>query len=223
MHHGIGHITGYHPSPGHQAWDLPLLPPTLTPDIRHGDLLPPAIDICWSSLETCSNLFTWGPTPHWYWHLVVATETPTVGKRAVHILLECCLIYVFLWEIKLEKAAAFLPPVNEVAGRSCFYCTCWPILANIFRRIGFGFCRSYALQYVIRMHTTLTFEAIFQLMFNAIAHVNHLIQYYRRPLRKSCSTICRLRYSIYLSYINFFFVFKTFVFFRFRIKWQKFA
>ena len=51
--------------------------------------------IWWSSLETCSNLFTWGSTPpNWYWHLVVATETCTVGKRAVPILLGCCLVII---------------------------------------------------------------------------------------------------------------------------------
>ena len=54
---------------------------------------PLATGIWWSSLETCSNLFTWGPTFNWYWHLVAATETRTVGKRAVRLLLECFLVY----------------------------------------------------------------------------------------------------------------------------------
>ena len=42
----------------------------------------------------CSNLLTWGPTPtpHLNWHLVVATETCTVGKQVVRILLECFLV-----------------------------------------------------------------------------------------------------------------------------------
>ena len=44
----------------------------------------------WRPVQTCSleNL----PTP-WYWHLVVATETHTVGKQAVCILLECFLSF----------------------------------------------------------------------------------------------------------------------------------
>ena len=29
---------------------------------------------------------------HWYWHLVVATESPTFGTQTVRILLECCLV-----------------------------------------------------------------------------------------------------------------------------------
>ena len=62
-------------------WDTGLLPPDKT---WH---LPPATDICRSSLET---LFTW--VPYWYWLLVVVTETRAVGKRAVHILLECILV-----------------------------------------------------------------------------------------------------------------------------------
>ena len=53
----------------HETWDLTPLPP----DTRHGTYpLPspfprptpfPVTDISWSSLETCSNLVTWGPTP----------------------------------------------------------------------------------------------------------------------------------------------------------------
>ena len=55
-----------------RTWDLDILPPS---------------DIWWSSPETCSNLFTWGPTPPPpYCHLVVVT------RRAVHILLEWCLV-----------------------------------------------------------------------------------------------------------------------------------
>ena len=38
-------------------------------------------------VQTCS----FADTPNWYWHLV-ATETHTVGKQAVHILLECFLL-----------------------------------------------------------------------------------------------------------------------------------
>ena len=40
---------------GHQTWPTPALDPALAP--------PPSSDIRWQSLETCSNLFTWGPTP----------------------------------------------------------------------------------------------------------------------------------------------------------------
>ena len=42
-------------------------------------------------LPQTSNLGSY--TPKQYWYLVVATETPTVGKRrAVCYLLECCLV-----------------------------------------------------------------------------------------------------------------------------------
>ena len=39
-----------------------------------------------------------GPIPsrHWYWHLVVATKSPTVGKRLARILLECFLVTHYL-------------------------------------------------------------------------------------------------------------------------------
>ena len=62
-------------------WNSLYIPPPL--DIRHGT--PPASDIWWPSLETCSDLFTSGPLPNQYWHLV-ATEAHTVCKRAgVHL------------------------------------------------------------------------------------------------------------------------------------------
>ena len=68
--------------PWHQIW---------------GPTPPPITDIWWTSLETCSNLFTWGssPTPpsNCYWHLVVATETLMVAKRSASILLECCRVF----------------------------------------------------------------------------------------------------------------------------------
>ena len=62
MHHGISHMVGYprppldirpgiYPSSGHQTW---------APTPSH---FPPlATDIWQSSMETCSNFFTWGPT-----------------------------------------------------------------------------------------------------------------------------------------------------------------
>ena len=46
------------PHPRHQTWDLHSPPPP-TPDMGP---LPLATDIWWSSLEACSNLFTWGPS-----------------------------------------------------------------------------------------------------------------------------------------------------------------
>ena len=52
---------------------------------------PLATDIWWSTLETCSNLFTWGPFRKG--HLVVATEAHMVCKQAVCILLECFLVF----------------------------------------------------------------------------------------------------------------------------------
>ena len=76
---GVGFLM---PHPGHQTWG-----PTLTSDMW------------WWSLETCSNLFIWGPTPtsptpspHKQ-HLVVATETEArmVSKLVAYIILECFL------------------------------------------------------------------------------------------------------------------------------------
>ena len=65
--------------------------------IRHGTPAAPwshtpASDIQCPSLETCSNLFTWGH-PHQYSHLVAKVHM--VGNQAVRILLECFL--VTLW------------------------------------------------------------------------------------------------------------------------------
>ena len=71
-----------HVTPRHQTQDLP-------PSYHTWDL-----PLCYWHLAVtgCSNLFSWGPTPQ-YGHLVLATETRTVGKRAVRILLECCRTY----------------------------------------------------------------------------------------------------------------------------------
>ena len=70
---------------------------TTPPDMWSEGTLCPTTYIWWSSLKAYSNMLIWGPTPcppprHWYWHLVVATEIHTVGRQAVHILLECCLV-----------------------------------------------------------------------------------------------------------------------------------
>ena len=48
-------------------------------------------------LETCPNLFTWGPTPNRYWQLVTVTETRTTCTRAVRILLQCCLVLIITY------------------------------------------------------------------------------------------------------------------------------
>ena len=50
----------------HQNWDS-----RGPPSIWHGPpCLSPASDIWWPLLETCSNVFIWGPIPpHQYWHL----------------------------------------------------------------------------------------------------------------------------------------------------------
>ena len=84
MLHGIGNMVGY---------PLPYLRYSTPPRILYP---------WWLLLETCLNLFTWGPTPspQWYWHLVVATKTDTFGKRAVRILLECCLMILFYFVLR---------------------------------------------------------------------------------------------------------------------------
>ena len=55
---------------------------------------PSTSDTRWPQLETCLNLFTWGPH-HWCWNLV-ATEACMVGKRAVRTLLECFLVILII-------------------------------------------------------------------------------------------------------------------------------
>ena len=52
---GGPHMTITHDTSGHGYPST--LPLPQIPDMR------PATDIWWSSLKTCSNLFTWGPTP----------------------------------------------------------------------------------------------------------------------------------------------------------------
>ena len=51
-------------------------------------------------------LHTYPPPPHQYWHLVVATETHEVGKRAVRVLLEYCLFtrcaFVQYFEVNID-------------------------------------------------------------------------------------------------------------------------
>ena len=76
------------------ALDLTVQPPGLSASSppRYHTWEPPAppllIDIWWPSLETCSNLSTWGPTLlRQYWHLLA--EASMLRKRVVHILLEC--------------------------------------------------------------------------------------------------------------------------------------
>ena len=78
------------PNPRHQTWPSPAMGNIL--DIIH--VTPLALlhttDIWWPSLETFSNLSTWG-LPRWYWHLV-AFEARTVCKRVVR---NAFLHYVF--------------------------------------------------------------------------------------------------------------------------------
>ena len=66
-------------------------------------------------LETCSNLFTWGP--HWYWHLV-PTEAHTVGKQAICILLECFLVS---WVIIIADSNPLPLPLPQSLQTNKFY------------------------------------------------------------------------------------------------------
>ena len=78
MHHGISHMLGV-PSPM---------------DIKPVDL-PPASNIWWCSLETCSNLFIWGPTTLGVTSGGGHRNWSTYGsKQAVRILLECFLVWI---------------------------------------------------------------------------------------------------------------------------------
>ena len=97
--HPLSHTPDMRPTPlaDTRHGTYPLLLPW-TPDMRptpfHSSLLLTSAQL---SLEICSNLFTWGAIHRQYWHLVVATETHTLGKRAVPILLECILLDLLLF------------------------------------------------------------------------------------------------------------------------------
>ena len=54
-----------------------------------GQTLPPDSGIWWSSLETCSNLFTWGDALSTSTDIYWPPKTRKVGKWVVRILLEC--------------------------------------------------------------------------------------------------------------------------------------
>ena len=82
---------GPHPQIPYQTWDLP--PPPLLTSGGHR----------WRPVQTCSlenQHLPYPPNPHRYWDLVMATATRTVGKRAVRILLECCVVAT---EFALQK------------------------------------------------------------------------------------------------------------------------
>ena len=78
----IGHTNTPYPlpplSPPWQTWGLPSSPLLLLTSGSH----------YWRPVQTCSLEDL--PSPHWYSHLVVATE------RAVRILLECCLFFCLI-------------------------------------------------------------------------------------------------------------------------------
>ena len=72
-----------------RTWDFgypPLQPPDMGPAATGGHH--------WRPVQTCSLEDSHRP---WYRHLVVTTETRTVGDRAIRILLECCLLEMDLW------------------------------------------------------------------------------------------------------------------------------
>ena len=56
---------------------------------------PPASDIWWPRPETYTNLFTW--VPSWCWSM--ATETCMVSEGVVHTLPECFLV-LYTWDTK---------------------------------------------------------------------------------------------------------------------------
>ena len=53
------------------------------------------------------HLRTYPSPTHQHWHLVVATETHTVGERAVCILLECCLVNVEVFMSQCDISIIF--------------------------------------------------------------------------------------------------------------------
>ena len=100
----------------------------LTWDMRSQPLLAPApysSDIWCQSLMTCSNLFTWGPTPTppGLISCGMAPETRMVGKRAVRILLEC--LFVNIYHHNFSQIGALLlrlPVIWIVQNDSLYLC-----------------------------------------------------------------------------------------------------
>ena len=101
----------------HDAMNLTVQSPTgpRSLDIRPGtpspSTLPPATDIWWSILETCSNCSLEEPPPRKQ-NLVVATEVRTVCKQVVRILLECFLVTVYCHRIWLKSVEISLSVVQ---------------------------------------------------------------------------------------------------------------
>ena len=77
-HDALGH--GYPLDTRHGTYPPPLPLPSL--------LLPTSDGHHRGPVQTCSLK----DLPPWFWHLVVAIKTHTVGKQTVRILLECCLV-----------------------------------------------------------------------------------------------------------------------------------
>ena len=79
-------VQGPTPSLSPQKWDIP---PT-------ADIGP--TPLYWHQVVITGDLFKLvylRTSTHQYWHLAVASETRTVGKRAVWILLECILVLIY--------------------------------------------------------------------------------------------------------------------------------
>ena len=76
--HCTGSLLALDPS-RNGTWGPPGLPQLVTSGDHH-----------WRPVQTCSLDLT-VQSPHWYWHLI-ATKACTVGRRVVHILLECFLV-----------------------------------------------------------------------------------------------------------------------------------
>ena len=78
----------------------------------------------WRPVQACSR-----EAPCWYWHLVVATETGTVGKQAVSILLESSILvhrsvpfqahFEFLYSRVYHKLTNTRTSVQVLFGSEC--------------------------------------------------------------------------------------------------------
>ena len=99
---------------------LDIRPGTPNPPSRHQTWRPPATDIWWSSLETCSNLLIWGPRASAR-HLVVDIEAHIVStsrryssywnaflfiKVFRYVIRQCQKLQA--WDKSLEKYVMFL-------------------------------------------------------------------------------------------------------------------
>ena len=106
-----------------------------TPPNPHPEIPYPPTDIWWSSLETYSNLFTWGH-PQWYWNLVVATEAGSMHPIGMLSCLPCAKLL----------SLKFINPVRLTESLKSV------VQSKISQYLVFTTCLKYPKVYELRVH-----------------------------------------------------------------------